>query len=136
MTKSGQNWNINITGNSQNAFGDGSTFTQNIGGSDNIDFEKILALIIESIPEQHRKEVEADVCDPIRDIASEDIPEDKEKQEEVKSTIMSYLSKLEPYIPYIRQTVAAFADGALRSMGPPIGWVVGGLLEVIKDHRQ
>jgi hypothetical protein len=131
------NWHINIEGSSQNAFGgDGHTFNQKNGGEQPADLEKVLKLIVEGVPEEHRETIEKDVIEPLRTIAAEPAPETPRKQATVKAKIMEHLAKLEPFLPYIRKTAAAFADGALRSMGPPAGWIVGGLLEVIRDHRQ
>ncbi len=136
MPPQGNNWHINIDGSSQNAFGgDGHTFNQNNSSDQNNDLEKILKLIVDGVPEEHRSVIEQDVIEPLRVIASEELPKDPGKQETVKDRIMACIGKLEPYLPYIRKTAAAFADGALRSMAPPAGWIIGGLLEVIRDHR-
>lgn len=115
----------NVTATQTNQYGDTVTFGQFVAA-------------IKTELEQHEDcaKVEQEILAPLQEIAAQPEPETEEEKATLKTRISGYLAALGPYVPYIRKAVAAFADGALRSMGPPAGWIVGGLLEVIRDHRQ
>lgn len=130
-------YNVNITGgNNQNAFGDHSRFDMIVEGGKTIDLDEVFRAMRDSIPAVERPPVMADAIEPLREIAVGPAPQTEEEETTLKATILAYVSKLEPYVPYMRKTLAAFAEGALSTLPPPAGWVMGGVMEVVRDHRQ
>lgn len=134
---SDRTFNVNITGgNNQNAFGDNSHFEMTVEGGGKIDLDELFRGIANEIPEADREKVTEEVVKPLREIAGEKEPESDEEKTSLKERILAIANKLEPYTPYIRKTVAAFAEGALKTIPPPASWVVGGCLEVVRQERK
>lgn len=132
-----RNYYVNIHGgNNQNAFGDHSRFEMTVEGGSAIDLDDVFRGIRDSIPEAESEPMVRDVVQPLREIAAESEPENEQDRTTLKARIAEYTAKLEPYAPYIRQTIAAFAEGALSTIPPPASWVVAGVVEVVRDARR
>ncbi len=129
--------NINVGNNSQNVIGDGNTVsnTMNNGGVA-ATFEQFIQAMREAIPPEQLESVQAEVLNPLTDIAAEPEPTNEQDRITLKARIATLLSQLEPYSPYIRKTVAAFAEGALSAIPPPASWIVAGCIEVVRDARR
>ncbi len=82
------------------------------------------------------EKVNEDVLEPLEEIAQMEEPTTEKGAMSLKKRIASYVEKLQPYAPFIRKTLAAFAEGALSTMPPPASWVAGGCMEVIRDARR
>lgn len=136
----GNNFEINnkVSGGAQqqNIGQSGGEATMNVTQGDSVTFEQFAAAIKEAIPEADRERVVAEVVEPLADIANQPPPDDAQERSDWKAKIYEYAAKLEPYAPYLRKTLAAFAEGALKTIPPPASWVVGGVMEVVKDHRK
>ena len=114
-----------------------ATPTNQIG--DQVTFAKFAAAIERDVaddcdPDQ-AEVLREDVLDPLCQIAEQPEPDSEQDRLTLKARIMELLSKLEPYTPYIRKTIAAFAEGALSTLPPPTGWIVAGCIEVVRDAR-
>lgn len=135
---------INLGGVSQVASGAGAvnqagknTATIHVsGGGDSLSFEKFIQAIKEQIPEDQIESVQAEVLDPLSDIAAEPEPTNQQDALTLKARILDIVEKLEPYAPYVRKTIAAFAEGAMSTIPPPASWVIGGCIEVVRDARR
>ncbi len=129
--------NINVGNNSQNVIGDGNTVsnTMNNGGVA-ATFEQFIQAMREAIPPEQLESVQAEVLNPLTDIAAEPEPTNEQDRITLKARIATLLSQLEPYSPYIRKTVAAFAEGALSTIPPPASWIIAGCIEVVRDARR
>lgn len=110
------------------------------GGAGN--FEAFLAELkkeIAAIPDANVAQVEQEVIEPLRVIAAEPKPENAEAEVTLRTRIGAIIDKLAPYTPYIRRTIAAFAEGALLASSP-LGYVakiiVAGCVEVVRDARR
>ena len=129
--------NINITGgNNQNIIGDNATGTQTINqtGAD-FDLNKFFELIRAAVPNGDRDIVQNDVIAPIEDAVNGYGRGSESNTTDIQTRIMHALDKLKPYAPYLRGTLVAFAEGALQTVPPPISWIVGGCLEVIRKEK-
>lgn len=82
------------------------------------------------------QQAERDAIRPLEDLCKQPLPESEADQKKLKEKIFDMVRGLDPYVPYVRKTIAAFAEGALKTIPPPISWAVGGCLEVIRDHRR
>jgi hypothetical protein len=114
-----------------------ATPTNQLG--DQLTFDKFAAAIERDIatdcaPDQ-AEVVREDVLKPLREIAAQEEPTNEQDRTTLKARIMELLEKLEPYAPYIRKTIAAFAEGALMTLPPPAGWIIAGCIEVVRDAR-
>lgn len=133
--------NVNINGGNIGGVqlgGSGNTqhITQNNEAESEISLELFLSKLQENLPQEERPKVDPEVIDPIKELASQELPDSPEEQQTLKEKIVGYLKKLEPYTPYLRKTLAAFTEGALKTLPPPASWVIGGALEVCKQERQ
>ena len=114
-----------------------ATQTNQIG--DQLTFEQFAAAIERDIandcdPDQ-AVVIREDVLEPLREIAAQDEPANEHDRTTLKARISELIRKLEPYAPYIRKTIAAFAEGALMTLSPPAGWIIAGCVEVVRDAR-
>lgn len=112
------------------------TATQTNTLGDTITFEQFVQSIKEQLPREQLEQVQADVLDPLCDIAAEPEPENEQDRVTLKARILAIAEQLEPYTPYIRKTIAAFAEGALSTIPPPASWVIAGCIEVVRDARR
>lgn len=129
--------NINITGgNNQNIIGDNAKGSQIIHqeGAE-FDLNKFFEMVRGAVPDGDKEAVQADVIAPIQAEIDGYGSGSESSDDDIKARIMHALGKLSPYAPYLRRTVAAFAEGALKTVPPPISWIVGGCLEVIRQER-
>jgi len=111
--------------------------TNQIGST--ITFEEVAAAIERDIandcdPDQ-AEVVREEVLGPLCEIANQGLPANEQDAVVLRSRIARLLEQLEPYAPYIRKTLAAFAEGALGTLPPPAGWIIGGVMEVVRDAR-
>ena len=129
--------NINITGgNNQNIIGDNATGTQTINQSGaEFDLNKFFDLMRSAIPDRNRDIVQNEVIAPIEDAVKGYRRGAESNTEDIKTRIMHALDKLKPYAPYLRSTLVAFSEGALKTVPPPVSWIVGGCLEVIRKEK-
>jgi hypothetical protein len=133
-------FNNNVTGDgAQINQGQNVTATQTNQIGSTITFEQIASAIEKDIaaecdPDQ-AEVVREEVLAPLCEIAKQDVPANEQDAVTLRARIASLLEKLEPYAPYIRKTLAAFAEGALSTLPPPAGWIIGGVMEVVRDHR-
>lgn len=133
----GTTYNVNITGgNNQNAFGDHSSFRMVNNSGQEVDLDHFFRGLRDSLPDEVREQITKASIEPLRKVAAGQEPKTEDERSSLKAKIFEYAAMLEPYIPYIRRTLAAFASGALRTLPPPASWVVGGVLEVVEDHRK
>lgn len=114
--------------------------THNHGAAKPVDVKALLAKMREEMqremPDQFQQ-LEQDFFAPTEELLDSELPDDPAAREEAKAKVFQLLNRIEPFITPIRQTIAAFAEGALVSAVPPPGnWLVGGLLEVIRQNRQ
>lgn len=133
--------NVNISGGqNQNQFGDHNTqnMINNIQGN-GISFEQLLQVIKEGLAADLAADevaaIDKQVLEPLREVGAQPEPENEQDRTTLRARIGALLEKLEPYAPYIRRTLAAFAEGALSTIPPPAGWVVAGVVEVVRDAR-
>lgn len=113
--------------------------TNNYGGT-SITFEQFIQAIKEQLPVEQLEQVQSEVLDPLCDIAAEPEPDSEQDRVTLKARIMAIVEKLEPYTPYIRKTIAAFAEGALLAVpGAGLAWgakcIIAGCIEVVRDAR-
>lgn len=102
--------------------------------SSTLNIQQVLAAIQQSTPEEQRAEIDP-IIEGLEQAATTPLPETEEEQQSLKDSIWDYINKLDPYVPYIRKTLAAFTEGALKTIPPPASWVIGGCLEVCKQER-
>lgn len=134
---SDKTYNVNISGgNNQNAFGDHSSFVMTNEAGVAIDLDAVFRAILDGVPEPDRPAMEQEAIVPLRELAAADPPANEQDRQTLMARVMEYASHLEPYVPYIRRTLAAFAEGALSTLPPPASWVMGGIMEVVRDHRR
>lgn len=112
----------------------------NHGGKQQLDPKELLKMLREDLQKeipQDMPKIEEEFFVPAEEfLQQESLPEDPEEQESLKSRSAQIIEKVKPYLPFARQTIAAFAEGALvAACPPPAGWLVGGLLEVIRQNR-
>lgn len=105
-----------------------------------ITFEQFIQTLRQNLPADQIDSVQADVLDPLNELAAEPEPENEQDRVTLKARIMSLVEKLEPYTPHIRKTIAAFAEGALLAVpGANLAWgakcVIAGCIEVVRDAR-
>lgn len=133
-------FNNNVTGD-KNQLNQGKTVKAsmvNKGDTNDLDF---FAQLRESLKQEAPdtdtvSRAEQEVIKPLEDLCGVDLPESEAEQKTLKEKIYELVRNLDPYVPYIRKTIAAFAEGALKTVPPPISWVVGGCMEVVREHRQ
>lgn len=128
---------INIGTGSQVSVGDGNQLTQNnhYGADAPDEFEQLVREVLEAIPEQDRDRVAKEVFEPLRDILSEEPPETELAQETLRCRIFRYAMMLQPYAGDIVSVVTTFAKGASKAAGP-VGWVISGILAVVKGESE
>jgi hypothetical protein len=131
---------INFGDNNQsnNVIGDGNTVHNTINGaSQGGSADELMAAIRDAVKESGAEDFEA-VNDnsivPLEEIAKGDAPATEEAKQTLKNRIATYMKALEPYAPYIKKKLAQFAQGALAALPPPVGLVVAGCLEALKDE--
>lgn len=112
------------------------TATQTNTAGDNSAFDRFLACLKAELPDSHVNQLDAEVLEPFRKIASEPEPENEQDRLTLKARIMALVANLEPYAPFVRKTIAAFAEGALGTIPPPAGWIIAGCIEVVRDARR
>jgi len=109
---------------------------QNNSGGGPITISDFLGAIKAELPEAEQARVEVEILAPLREAAAQPEPTNEQDRTTLKARIYGYLSQLEPYTPYIRKTLAAFAEGALSAIPPPASWVIAGCVEVVRDARK
>lgn len=130
-------WNVNISGNSQNIFGDHARAEQYNTGQAKEVVAKFFQEIEDAIPEPEEKmQARQEFIEPLMQMAEMPEPQEEEEAKTLKEKIKRTIAKAAHYAPLIRKTVASFAEGALKTVAPPISWIVGGLMEVVSDARQ
>lgn len=90
--------------------------------------------MMKSTPEEKRPDL-VPVLEELEKASDQKLPETEEQKQSLKDSILAQVSKLEPFVPYIRQTLAAFTEGALKTIPPPTSWIIGGCLEVCRQER-
>lgn len=129
--------NTTITGGAQqqNIAQSGGQASLNVDQrSGGVSFAEFIRTLKEQIPAEQLPEA-ADVIEQLEDIATQPEPETSDEKQTLMSRIGDLVKRLEPYTPYIRKTIAAFAEGALLTLPPPSGWIISGCIEVIRDAR-
>jgi hypothetical protein len=137
--------NTNISGGAQqqNIGQSGGTASLHVDQSSSaVTFDRFLAELSKNIETQSAvqsasgNDLNKTVYEPLKEIAESEEPTNEQDRITLKARIATLLSQLEPYAPYIRKTVAAFAEGALSAIPPPASWIVAGCIEVVRDARR
>ena len=113
--------------------------TNTVNKGDTVTFAQFMSAIEKAVEESERavpEDVRSEAIEPLKQMAEEEPPETEQEQQTFRARIAGYVAKLEPYVPDIRRTIAAFAEGALSTIPPPAGWVVAGVIEVVRDARR
>lgn len=132
--------NFNIKGNVNQAAAKIENLESHVGdvhnhAASNQSFEEFIKALQEKIPAQEVEAAQAEILEPLREIAQQPEPENEQDRLTLKARIIEIAERLAPYTPYIRKTIAAFAEGAIMTLPPPASWVVAGCLEVVRDAR-
>lgn len=130
---------IKIDGESQNVIGDNNTVSNTMGEEGKPSLNKLMEALRKGVQEaspEAYEQVNKDVLEPLEEIARGEAPKTEREEKSLRKKIGGYIQKLEPFLPSIRKTAAAFAEGALSTIPPPASWVMGGCMEVIRDARR
>lgn len=98
--------------------------------------ERVLQAVAESLPEEVRQELVAEVIEPLQaeaNLLSAMPPEEaEEKKPTVVERVMALCGKLAPYAPMVQKSLVAFGEASLSAIAPPAGWIVGAILAAVK----